>query len=178
MRGTYTIVLACERPMRVRFGKLGRVKVKIGHYLYTGSALGLGAVSLEGRLTRHNRSFKKKRWHIDYLTARRGCKLEGAVYLISNKRFECKINRAIRKNMNTQAILQHLGASDCKCEAHLVRVTETLSKIKLLNRLKQTYSRFGVARLYSGEDFYIGWPSSHLFEYASRKILINPWFLV
>ncbi len=153
MRGTYTIVLACERPMRVRFGKLGRVKVKIGHYLYTGSALGLGAISLEGRLTRHNRSFKKKRWHIDYLTARRGCKLKGAVYLISNKRFECKINRAIRKNMNTQSILEHLGASDCKCEAHLVRVTETLSNIKLLNWLKQTYSRFGVARLYSGEDF-------------------------
>ena len=153
MRGTYTIVLACERPMRVRFGKLGRVKVKIGYYLYTGSALGLGAVSLEGRLTRHNRSFKKKRWHIDYLTARRGCKFKGAVYLVSNKRFECKINRAIRKNMNTQAILQHLGASDCKCEAHLVRVIETLSKIKLLNRLKQTYSRFGLTRFYSGEDF-------------------------
>jgi len=151
MRGTYTIVLACERPMLVRFGKLGRVKVKIGYYLYTGSALGLGAVSLEGRLTRHSRSFKKKRWHVDYLTARRGCKLEGAVYLISDKEFECKINRAIRKSMNTQAILQHLGASDCKCEAHLVRVNETLSKIKLLNRLKQTYSRFGVARLCEGE---------------------------
>lgn len=139
--------------MRVRFGKLGRVNVKIGHYLYTGSALGLGAVSLEGRLKRHNRSFKKKRWHIDYLTARPGCKFKGAVYLISNKRFECKVNRAIGKSMNTQAILQHLGASDCNCDAHLVRVTETLSKIKLLNRLKQTYSRFGVACLCSGEDF-------------------------
>ena len=153
MRGTYTIVLACERPMRVRFGKLGRVKVKIGYYLYTGSALGLGAVSLEGRLERHNRSFKRKRWHVDYLTTRQGCKLRGAVYLVSNERFECKINRAISKNVNTQAILQHLGASDCKCEAHLVRITEPLSKTKLLNRLKQTYSRFGAARLYSGEYF-------------------------
>jgi Uri superfamily endonuclease len=151
MRGTYTIVLACERPMRIRFGKLGRVRVKVGYYLYTGSALGVGAVSLEGRLDRHNRSMKKKRWHIDYLTARRGCNLKGAVYLISNKRFECKINRAIERNMKTEVILQHLGASDCSCEAHLVRVTETLSKIKLLNRLKQTYSRFGVARLCGGE---------------------------
>ena len=151
MGGTYTIVLACERPMRVRFGRLGRVKVKIGYYLYTGSALGLGAVSLEGRLTRHSRSFKKKRWHVDYLTARQGCKLKGAVYLVSNERFECKINRAIRKKLNTQVILQHLGASDCKCEAHLVRVNETLSKIRLLNRIKQTYSRFGVARLCEGE---------------------------
>jgi sugar fermentation stimulation protein A len=152
MRGTYTIVLACERPMRVRFGKLGRVNVKIGYYLYTGSALGLGAVSLEGRLTRHNRSFKKKRWHVDYLTARPSCKLKGTVYLLSNKRFECKINRAVMKDLNTQVILQHLGASDCKCEAHLVRVTENLSKIKLLNRLKQTYSRFGLARLCSCAD--------------------------
>jgi Uri superfamily endonuclease len=153
MRGTYTIILACERPMRVRFGKLGRVKVETGRYLYTGSALGLGAVSLEGRLSRHNCSFKKKRWHIDYFTTRQGCKVEGAVYLISNKRLECKINRAIGKSMETQAFLQHLGASDCRCEAHLVKVTETLSKIKLLNRLKQTYSRFGVARLSEGENF-------------------------
>jgi len=152
MRGTYTVVLACERPMRVRFGRLGRVNVKTGYYLYTGSALGVGAVSLEGRLTRHSRSVKKKRWHVDYLTARRGCKLKGAVYLISNKRFECKINGAVRKDLSTQAILQHLGASDCECEAHSVRVTEDLSKIELLNRLKQTYSRFGVAHLCSCKD--------------------------
>ena len=152
MRGTYTVVLACEKPMRVKFGKLGRVNVMIGYYLYTGSARGLGAVSLEGRLMRHNRSFKKKRWHVDYLTAQGGCKVKGTVYLVSNKHFECKLNRAVRKDLNTQPILRHLGASDCKCEAHLVRITENLSKVKLLNRLKRTYSRFGVARLWEFED--------------------------
>lgn len=148
MRGTYTIVLACERPIQVRFGKLGCVKVKAGYYLYTGSALGYGALSLQGRLARHKRSFKKKRWHVDYLTTHRDVSFNGAVYLISNKRFECKINHAIRENMDTQALLPRLGASDCKCEAHLIRVAETVSKVKLLNRLQRTYSGFGVPRRY------------------------------
>ena len=143
MRGTYTIVLGCKRPIQVRFGKLGYVEVKVGHYLYTGSALGDGALSLKGRLTRHSRSLKKKRWHVDYLTTRRAVRFKGAVYLVSNNRVECKINRAIRENMKTPTLLTHLGASDCKCEAHLVRVAETMSKLNLLNRLERIYSRFG-----------------------------------
>lgn len=143
MRGTYTIVLSCERPIQVRFGKLSCVEVKVGYYLYTGSALGDGALSLEGRLTRHRRSLKKKRWHVDYLTTRRAVRFKGAVYLVSNKRLECKINSAIRENVNTRMLLPHLGASDCKCEAHLLSVAETTSKAKLLNQLERVYSGFG-----------------------------------
>ena len=152
MRGTYTIVLACERPMRVTFGKLGRAKTKVGHYLYTGSALGRGAVSLEGRLARHRQTVKKKRWHVDYLTSRRACGFKGAVYLISNRRLECRVNRAIADNVNTQLSLLHLGASDCKCDAHLVSVAEDLSRDRLLNRLEQVYSRFGVPHVYLGDS--------------------------
>jgi Uri superfamily endonuclease len=148
MRGTYTILLACEKPMRVKFGRLGCAKVKVGYYLYTGSALGQGAVSLEGRLTRHKRSFKKKKWHVDYLTSRRGCRFKGMVYLVSNRRLECRVNRSILDNLNTQSSLPHIGASDCKCDAHLVRVAENLSMGELLNRVEQVYMRFGVPRFY------------------------------
>lgn len=158
MRGTYTIVLAWERPMRVRFGRLGRAMVNVGYYLYTGSALGQGSVSLEGRLARHKRVAKKKKWHVDYLTSRRGCRFMGAVYLISNRRRECRVNRAIVANLNTHVILPRLGASDCGCDAHLITVAEELSSDKLLNRLERVYSEFGVPHLYLGESRSAGLP--------------------
>jgi Uri superfamily endonuclease len=152
MRGTYTVVLACERPMRVKFGKLGRANVNVGCYLYTGSALGKGAVSLEGRLARHSRPVKKKRWHVDYLSSRRSCRFKGAIYLISNRRLECRVNRAIADSLNTQPSLPRLGASDCKCDAHLVGVAGDLSIGRLLNRLEQIYSKFGPPYRYLGES--------------------------
>ncbi len=144
MKGTYTIVLQCRRPMRVRFGKLGFEKVEVGYYLYTGSALGRGSVSLEGRLTRHMRSSKKLWWHVDYLTARPGCDFRGALYLISKRHLECKINRSIQENLNLESGLLPIGASDCGCDGHLLRVTEHSSEAELLIQLESIYSSFGV----------------------------------
>jgi Uri superfamily endonuclease len=148
MKGTYTILLACERPVRVCFGRSGRANVNPGYYLYTGSALGQGAVSLEGRLARHERTRKRKRWHVDYLTSRRGCKFEGAVYLISNECLECRVNQAIKQSLKTQLIIPRLGASDCKCDGHLFRIAENVNGNRLLVRLEQIYSRYGAPHLY------------------------------
>ena len=61
MKGTYTIVVRCNDAGYSTFGKLGRARLRKGHYLYTGSALGRGAVSLEGRLERHMRRQKRLR---------------------------------------------------------------------------------------------------------------------
>ena len=144
MKGTYTIVLKCRRTMRVRFGKLGFAKIEVGYYLYTGSALGRGSVSLEGRLTRHERSSKKVRWHVDYLTSRPGCDFRGAVCLISTSRLECKINRSIQADLNVESTLPHIGASDCRCSGHLLRVKSRSSVADLLNRLGCIYSMFAV----------------------------------
>ncbi len=145
MRGTYTLILACGRPMRVRFGRLGSARLKVGYYLYTGSALGRGAVSLEGRLMRHKRSCKRKKWHVDYLTSRQKFRFKGAVCLISNKRLECGINAAIRAKFHVHSILPHLGASDCSCDGHLLRVVSHLGEAKLLQKLERVYAGFGSA---------------------------------
>jgi len=143
MRGTYTIVLACKGTIRVRFGKLGEARLAKGYYLYTGSALGRGAVSLEGRLARHRRRSKKIRWHVDYLTTRRKCTPTAAVYVISRRRLECIINRLICDKLQAEPILPRLGASDCTCNGHLVRAGTKVSQPDLLNQLKRVYSRFG-----------------------------------
>ncbi len=144
MRGTYTILLALRRTLRLSFGKLGCARLGRGYYLYTGSALGRGAVSLEGRLSRHNRRVKKAWWHIDYLTSRPECVLTAAVYLTSGTRLECKINRSVCIELNVELILSGLGSSDCKCSSHLVKADSELNEADLLSQLEHVYSRFGV----------------------------------
>lgn len=143
MRGTYTIVLDCKGPIEVRFGKRGHARLAKGYYLYTGSGLGRGAVSLEGRITRHGGRSKKIRWHVDYLTTRRECIPIAAVYAISRRRLECVINRLICDNLQATTILERLGASDCKCKGHLVKVGLRVNQADLLEQLSRLYSSFG-----------------------------------
>lgn len=144
MRGTYTMILECKEPVRIRFGRLGRANLLTGYYLYTGSALGRGAMSLEGRLARHKRHSKRVRWHVDYLTSHSKCRFKRAICLLSSNRLECKINNSLMASLKVQPILAHLGSTDCACNAHLVRVTQRLSLTNLLVRLRIIYSAFGV----------------------------------
>jgi sugar fermentation stimulation protein A len=146
MRGTYTIIVECRSDRHVRFGMLGRAKVRKGYYLYTGSALGLGATSLERRLERHGSRSKKRRWHIDYLTTNCDCKVKGAVYLISGRRLECKVARLISKELNLTPILPRIGASDCNCEGHLLGPELRLNYTTLLTRVTRIYSRIALSR--------------------------------
>lgn len=143
MKGTYTIMIACDSSIRVKFGKLGYAEVGKGCYLYTGSALGRGAVSLEGRLKRHSSVSKRVRWHVDYLTCHPSAKVKAAVFLRSPRRLECLIGRAVSREMNASPILPHIGASDCKCRGHLVRADSSLNAATIVSRLRRIYLKFG-----------------------------------
>jgi Uri superfamily endonuclease len=140
--GTYSILLKCSRRCRLKLGRLGYVDVKRGHYVYTGSALGKGPASLEGRIDRHRRRSKTVRWHIDYFTKRGEIHLEGSVHIRSRVRLECRINETVLEHLRGYPIVQHAGASDCQCPAHLVRVTRPRDG-DLINRLERIYARFG-----------------------------------
>ncbi|MGA3109016.1 MAG: GIY-YIG nuclease family protein [Candidatus Bathyarchaeia archaeon] len=144
MKGTYTIVVRCNDAGYSTFGKLGRARLRKGHYLYTGSALGRGAVSLEGRLERHLRRKKRLRWHVDYLASRPDCDVTGALYVVSGSRLECKVNSAISKALDISPVLSKIGASDCKCNGHLLGPVRGLNERYLMRRLKLVYAQFGV----------------------------------
>jgi sugar fermentation stimulation protein A len=144
MKGTYTIVVRCNDAGYSTFGKLGRARLRKGHYLYTGSALGRGAVSLEGRLERHLRRKKRLRWHVDYLASRPDCDVTGALYVVSDSRLECKVNSAISKALDISPVLLKIGASDCKCNGHLLGPVHGLNERYLMRRLKLVYAQFGV----------------------------------
>ena len=142
MRGTYTLLLACKRPFKLRIGKLGQTKVEKGYYLYTGSALGTGAVSLEQRIARHRRRNKRMKWHVDYLTACREIAVITVICLEGNKRLECQINQEILSRLDGKPIIRRAGASDCKCSGHLLSVNLPDSRV-ILTRLEKIYSIHG-----------------------------------
>ena len=142
LRGTYTLLLACKRPFNLRIGKLGLTKVEKGYYLYTGSALGTGAVSLEQRIARHRRRDKRVKWHVDYLTVHREITVVNVICTEINERLECQINQQIMSNLNGEPIIRRAGASDCKCSGHLLSVRLLDSKA-IMSKLKQIYAMHG-----------------------------------
>ena len=137
------MLMNLSRPTIVRVGKLGRFKLKAGHFFYTGSGLGVGAVSLEGRIARHRRRSKTLRWHIDYLTSTKGCRFAGAVYVVSRRRLECRINHLISRSFHALPTIRKFGSSDCLCLTHLLRADGALNGVELLRELKLLYSKFG-----------------------------------
>ena len=142
MKGTYTIVIRCRQSVDLSFGNLGRAKIRPGLYVYSGSALGRGAVSLEGRIRRHLRRRKKIRWHVDYVTSSRRCMVKAAIYLESTRRLECDVSRMIGERLGAHPLLPHIGASDCSCSGHLMRVTSLREK-GLLDEIWAMYAGFG-----------------------------------
>lgn len=142
LRGTYTLLLACKRPFKLRIGKLGLTKLEKGNYLYTGSALGTGAVSLEQRVARHRRRNKRVKWHVDYLTVRREIRVVNVICTETDKRLECQINGQILSNLNGKPIIRRAGASDCDCSGHLLSVRLRDPKA-IMRRLKQIYAIYG-----------------------------------
>ena len=143
MKGTYTLLLLCTKPFSVRIGSLGYASIGKGYYIYTGSALGQGSVSLEGRLRRHLQVSKKARWHVDYLTSDSRCRVKAAVCLRSRKRLECTINKAVVRELSADPVLARAGSSDCKCDGHLTKVGSSIRAGKILTSVMSVYKRFG-----------------------------------
>ena len=142
LRGTYTLLMVCKRPFKLRIGKLGLAQIKKGIYLYTGSALGAGAVSLDLRIARHRRRNKRVKWHVDYLTVRPEITIVSVVCIESKVRLECKINQRILSILNVEPILHRAGSSDCHCNAHLLFAGSLDSKT-VLRDLKGVYATYG-----------------------------------
>lgn len=65
--GTYALILECRRAERIDIGRLGRLAVEPGVYVYIGSAFGPGG--LAARIRHHARVSVRPHWHIDHLRA-------------------------------------------------------------------------------------------------------------
>ena len=113
--GTYALVLRFSRRLEILVGRLGTLAAQPGFYVYVGSAFGPGG--LAKRVGRHARAEKKRRWHVDYLTA--VATLDEVWYTVDDAHRECEWANAIEKIRGATMPLEGFGSSDCKCPSHL-----------------------------------------------------------
>jgi len=112
----YQLWLRVSVDLRLVVGRLGRVAIPAGCYVYTGRA----ARGLVARVRRHVRGGGRKHWHIDYLLARRATSIERVVLASADPEDECAVNR----RTGVGIVVRGFGSSDCRarCGAHLKRV--------------------------------------------------------
>jgi Uri superfamily endonuclease len=114
--GSYALILHAVHSTNLLVGKAGRLEVRPGIYIYTGSAFGPGG--LYGRLARHLRSPFRLHWHIDYL--RRGTVPLEVWVLPGGENHEHAWAKALTGLPRAHLPMLGFGASDCRCPAHLV----------------------------------------------------------
>lgn len=113
--GSYALILSCCKESKIKVGRLGRMRLQRGFYMYVGSALGSGG--LHARIAHHQGRSVQPHWHIDYL--RRHTGLDQIWWQYGAVRREHEWARAIGALPSASIPLAHFGASDCYCESHL-----------------------------------------------------------
>ena len=116
--GSYILLITLDRSTDITVGKLGKFIFPEGYYLYIGSALN----GLHGRIKRHLRKEKRQHWHIDYLLSHAG--IEDIWYIFSEDRVECLLAKTALAMPLTHVPVPGFGSSDCRCNSHLIYLTE------------------------------------------------------
>ncbi len=114
--GIYMLGIVLREPRQIVVGRFGEHDFPAGFYLYVGSALG----GLRGRINRHMRAKKLLHWHIDYLTVLNP--VTSIWWAVSDERMECTWAKRVAQLPGASVPLPGFGASDCRCETHLVRL--------------------------------------------------------
>lgn len=134
--GTYALIMRGSSDQQVQVGKLGRLQLRPGCYVYVGSAFGPGG--LKARIAHHMKISTRPHWHIDYL--RSILHLNESWYTYAAERNEHQWAQTFRTLRGATIPLKGFGASDCSCIAHLFAFTD-LPSIRSFRRRLQAPSR-------------------------------------
>lgn len=121
-KGTYLLHLYAGKAATVTIGKLGTFSLSTGWYVYVGSAFGSGG--LRARLKHHLSPVYRPHWHIDYLRA--VADVQRVWYTVDSTRYEHEWARILLAWPNASTPMPRFGASDCRCESHLVQLSQPL----------------------------------------------------
>ena len=113
--GTYALILKCSHQRSIELGKLGKMNVCNGCYVYVGSAFGSGG--LFARIKHHCQISKSFHWHIDYL--RPSVEINNVWYSFDPTKREHLWADIFMKTHGVKLPIKGFGASDCKCDSHL-----------------------------------------------------------
>ena len=133
--GTYLLLLACERFVRLPIGRLGVMTTRPGYYLYVGSAFGPGGI--RARIGHHAKTAAHPHWHLDYL--RTQADLVDA-WCVFDLRREHEWARLLMKDRDSALALKGFGSSDCSCVTHLFYLKHKpgIAKLEALLECKLT----------------------------------------
>jgi Uri superfamily endonuclease len=141
-RGVYTLIIRSAQAGRIEVGGRPLVLLERGLYLYTGSALGRGSTSLEGRISRHLSRKKRNFWHIDRVLSSSSVRVVSVVFAKTTSKMECRVNTALLKEPRIGVVARGVGSSDCRCESHFLMARCTLRVLRCKVRL--CYVRLGL----------------------------------
>jgi Uri superfamily endonuclease len=114
--GVYILILELTAPKRIEVGRLGDFRFDAGWYAYVGSAWGSGG--LRGRLAHHVKRTPWPHWHIDFL--RRHAELRSIGSSAGPRELEHRWAATLLSQPAVSVPAPRFGASDCRCQAHLV----------------------------------------------------------
>lgn len=115
--GTYALIFLCADGKPIKVGKLGRLKLQRGYYLYVGSAFGPGGV--RARIGHHLHPTPSPHWHIDYLKVH--CSLRELWVDYSADKHERGWAEKIAQHPHAHIPLIGFGASDLRTPSQLFR---------------------------------------------------------
>jgi len=120
--GYYALLIRLPKASHIAVGSWGEADFPAGWYVYVGTA----RKGLYARLNRHMRRAKMLRWHVDYLLQHGTLALTCTWDL--DGRSECGIAEAIAGLPGACWRPRRFGASDCRCEGHLIHFKEEPEK--------------------------------------------------
>ena len=113
--GAYQLILRVLRQQTLTVGRLGSIRFARGYYVYTGRA----HAGIKSRLARYVRGPEKPHWHIDYVLPH--AELLDIVVYPGQAAYECFLAATLSGIPGARRI-RRFGASDCRCQGHLVYV--------------------------------------------------------
>jgi len=113
--GTYILYMRAEKQKIIPVGKLGRLKIAKGDFIYLGSAFGPGGVP--ARIRHHLRIASSPHWHMDYL--RPFMSIVKIWYTNDIIHREHQWASVFSAMADIRIPLKGFGASDCRCDSHL-----------------------------------------------------------
>lgn len=116
--GSYALVFFCPVPVEVSTGRLGKLMLERGYYVYCGSAFGPGGV--KARTDHHRRLSKRPHWHLDYLRPHLDLREIWYTFDNSNREHQWAANLASLRGASLP--FPGFGACDCSCVSHLIRL--------------------------------------------------------
>ena len=113
--GTYVLILRSRSQNLIQIGKLGRLSLTPGFYIYVGSAFGPGGI--KARIAHHKKLQQRPHWHIDYL--RKFADLTAVWFSFDVEIREHQWAHCCAADEEISSPMKGFGSSDCRCHSHL-----------------------------------------------------------